>query len=181
MSLFKQFISAAVRQVGRDGGKVISNKIYGNAHSSKITVVSENKIYENSKNIFSYDEIGYSENEFIYSEFQVPQINTNRWLWIIFIVPIPIIGFIASSIFAYKTFLKKYYQSSTPLIWKTIQIRDKRRTQGFREESILTPDISKKEIYQTLVPQKNKTFSIFALVISLITSILYIIKFISAL
>ena len=41
MGLFDQFVSSAVRQVGRDGGKVISNKIYGNAHASKIMIVQE--------------------------------------------------------------------------------------------------------------------------------------------
>lgn len=30
------FIRSAVNQVGRDGGKVISNQLYGNAHSTPI-------------------------------------------------------------------------------------------------------------------------------------------------
>lgn len=36
--LAKGFIQSAVNQVGRDGGKVISNSIYGNAHSTPIEV-----------------------------------------------------------------------------------------------------------------------------------------------
>lgn len=179
MNLFKQFVSAAVRQVGRDGGKIISNKLYGNAHSSKISIVNENNVYASSKEILSYDKLGYSEGDVLLSDNKVPQLNTNRWLWIIFIVPIPIFGFIGSSIFAYKTFLKKFYQSSTPLVWKTLKIKDGRRSTGYREESILTRDNQKNEIYQVLIPQKNKVFSIVAIVISLITSTLYLIKFLS--
>ena len=37
-SLFKGFIRSAVNQVGRDGGKVISNQLYGNAHATPVRV-----------------------------------------------------------------------------------------------------------------------------------------------
>ena len=37
-SLFKGFIRSAVNQVGRDGGKVISNQLYGNAHAAPVRV-----------------------------------------------------------------------------------------------------------------------------------------------
>ena len=42
MNLLKTFINSAVRQVGRDGGKVISNKVYGDRHSTPIRVVQSN-------------------------------------------------------------------------------------------------------------------------------------------
>ena len=35
-SLLEKFISSAVRQVGRDTGKVISNSLYGDAHSTPV-------------------------------------------------------------------------------------------------------------------------------------------------
>lgn len=38
--LGKSFIRSAVNQVGRDGGKVISNQIYGNLHSTPIRLVA---------------------------------------------------------------------------------------------------------------------------------------------
>ncbi|WP_195664399.1 hypothetical protein, partial [Bacteroides ovatus] len=40
--LAKGFIRSAVNQVGRDGGKVISNSIYGNAHSTPIRGIGKN-------------------------------------------------------------------------------------------------------------------------------------------
>ncbi|WKV11464.1 SH3 domain-containing protein [Marivirga harenae] len=38
-NLFKGFVRSAVNQVGRDGGKVISNKVYGDKHSKPIRIV----------------------------------------------------------------------------------------------------------------------------------------------
>jgi hypothetical protein len=36
--LAKGFVRSAVNQVGRDGGKVISNKVYGDKHSRPVRV-----------------------------------------------------------------------------------------------------------------------------------------------
>jgi len=41
MSLLKGFIRSAVNQVGRDGGRVISNSVYGNAHSAPVSINHE--------------------------------------------------------------------------------------------------------------------------------------------
>ena len=38
--LFQGFVKSAVNQVGRDGGKVISNRVYDNAHSTPIRGIS---------------------------------------------------------------------------------------------------------------------------------------------
>lgn len=49
-SLAKGFIRSAVNQVGRDGGKVISNKLYGNRHSTPIhNVTVENGVFYNEQ------------------------------------------------------------------------------------------------------------------------------------
>lgn len=40
-SLFKSFIRSAVNQVGRDGGKVISNQLYRGAHTTPINLQSQ--------------------------------------------------------------------------------------------------------------------------------------------
>ena len=179
MNLFNQFISSAVRQVGRDGGRIISNKVYGNQHATKISVINENISYDSSKNILSYDELGYKEGEKICTFSSYPKLTLLRWLWIIFIIPIPILGLIGSLIFAYKILIKKYYQTETPLVWKTIKINDRRTSLGYREESILTQEESKKEVYELVVPNSCKIFSIISIIISLITTIGYIFLFLS--
>ena len=40
-SLFKSFIRSAVNQVGRDGGKVISNQLYRGAHTTPVNLQSQ--------------------------------------------------------------------------------------------------------------------------------------------
>ena len=50
-SLAKGFIRSAVNQVGRDGGKVVSNNVYGNSHSTPINSfgnLSQNNLENNS-------------------------------------------------------------------------------------------------------------------------------------
>ena len=42
-NLAKGFVRSAVNQVGRDGSKVTSNQVYGNAHSTPVRVVSNSK------------------------------------------------------------------------------------------------------------------------------------------
>jgi hypothetical protein len=174
MGLFNQFISAAVRQVGRDGGKVISNQIYGNAHSSKVVFVNENQQFSSSKEIFSYEQLGYEEGDYVYGGTQYFKLSFGHWLWLIVFVPIPFLGFLGSTYFAYRTFFVKYFQSSAPLIWKSIQIKDGRKKEGFREQAILTPDKSKQEIIELSIPLANMIYSILAFLLSSTTTFLII-------
>lgn len=41
-NLGKGFIRSAVNQVGRDGGRVVSNQLYGDAHSTPHRIVNNN-------------------------------------------------------------------------------------------------------------------------------------------
>ncbi|MFA7616753.1 MAG: hypothetical protein WCY16_09265 [Weeksellaceae bacterium] len=43
-NLPKDFIKSAVRQVGRDGGRVISNKVYGSAHAIPVKHIVDSNI-----------------------------------------------------------------------------------------------------------------------------------------
>jgi hypothetical protein len=43
LQLLKSFIRSGVNQVGRDGGKVISNEIYGNSHKTPINNINIKK------------------------------------------------------------------------------------------------------------------------------------------
>lgn len=170
MGLLNQFISAAVRQVGRDGGKVISNKIYGNFHTSRVNIIEENRLYSSSKNVYSYADQGFEEGDFVYNGTQYFKLLFGHWLWLIVFVPIPYLGLIGSLIFIGKTFLVKHFQNATPLIWKIIQIKDGRKKEGYREMSILTPDNSKQEISQIEIPKANIIYSILAVIISSTTT-----------
>ena len=43
VQLIKGFFRSAVNQVGRDGGKVISNKVYGDKHKTPINNIKIKK------------------------------------------------------------------------------------------------------------------------------------------
>ena len=47
-NLGKEFVRSAVRQVGKDGGKIISNQLYGDAHSTPIRNVANEQIVTNA-------------------------------------------------------------------------------------------------------------------------------------
>lgn len=53
--LFQGFVRSAVNQVGRDGGKVISNRVYGNSHSSPIRGISNHQKVEIEGRVISED------------------------------------------------------------------------------------------------------------------------------
>lgn len=49
-NLGKGFIRSAVNQVGRDAGKVVSNQVYGDAHSTPHRIVDNKTIHNNEDN-----------------------------------------------------------------------------------------------------------------------------------
>ncbi len=60
MNLGKTFVQSLVREVGRGGGKVVSNKIYGSKHSTPIRVVQAiedhtNATYSGSKKKYRHE------------------------------------------------------------------------------------------------------------------------------
>src|SRR5690606_20440406 len=64
-NLAKGLVRSAVNQVGRDGGKVISNQVYGNAHSTPIRAVSNNQTQTENINSLNLTE----EKEYIWVKF----------------------------------------------------------------------------------------------------------------
>ena len=167
MGLFDQFVSSAVRQVGRDGGKVISNKIYGNAHASKIMIVQDNMSFNSSNEVYSYSDQGFKEGDFIIEGSNYYNVKP----WFLLFTPIyliPIIGTIPALIFAYQTFISKHYTISTQLIWKTVQIRDGRKKEGYRELNLLTPDILYQEVKKLEIPKINKSIGYVSLLFALL-------------
>ena len=168
MGLLNQFVSAAVRQIGRDGGKIISNKIYGNSPN-----LTNTKAYNFGSTTYSYAEQGLEEGDFVYSGTIFFKLQFGHWLWFIFFVPLPFVGLIGSIVFAYKTFFVKHCQYSTPLICKTIHIKDGRYREGFRAITILTPDNLNQEILQIEIPNSNKIYAILSTTLCAVVAVLF--------
>jgi hypothetical protein len=56
--LGKGFVRSMVNQVGRDGGKVVSNKIYGDAHSTPVRMVRSSGSSLNESVVVSGENVG---------------------------------------------------------------------------------------------------------------------------
>lgn len=122
-SLAKGFIRSAVNQVGRDGGKVVSNKIYGGSHSTPIHSFG-NVSQEN-----------FEENSNLIKEKEYPLIKIGYAL--ILSVVLPVIG---SFIVLYRAFvnLKSKHMIMYKLEKQGIYSSDRRFTSGKRYEGYNT-------------------------------------------
>src|SRR5690606_32163822 len=119
-NLAKGFVRSAVNQVGRDGGKVISNQVYGNAHSTPIRVISNNQ--SQTQNIDTSNLI--EEKEYIWVKF----------FWAIIISGLlPILGgliIIYRGFVNYNRKLVKMYRTENQSVYAS----DKRYKSGRRYE-----------------------------------------------
>ena len=119
-NLAKGFVRSAVNQVGRDGGKVISNQVYGNAHSTPVRVVSNNQ--SQTQNIDTSNLI--EEKEYIWVKF----------FWAIIISGLlPILGgliIIYRGFVNYNRKLVKMYRTENQSVYAS----DKRYKSGRRYE-----------------------------------------------
>lgn len=137
-SLAKGFIRSAVNQVGRDGGKVISNNVYGNSHSTPIN--SFGNVSQENSNLIKEKE--YPLIKIIYA--------------IILSVFIPVIG---SFIVLYRALvnLKATQMTMYELKNQGVYSPDRRFTNGQRYEGSKTVKIPVK-IDITEKEKKVKTF-----------------------
>jgi len=131
-NLTKGFVRSAVNQVGRDGGKVISNTVYGNKHSSPVrgsfeassqnTYFNQNTIIENRGDL---TEAGYS----------TELLGSPIWAYLFLIIGsmiLPIIGPVYWLISAirnlFKSRIRMYIYSLEPTY-----VKDRRYSSGVRE------------------------------------------------
>lgn len=132
-NLAKGFIRSAVNQVGRDGGKVISNKIYKNKHSTPIRVIGNNNIEETYQH--SNNEIN-SRSDFKNSGYKAELLSSNMLFYfslVVFGLLIPIVGPLSWVYFSIKNFAKKYTLFYT-ISQEPVYVKDKRYKTGMRQE-----------------------------------------------
>lgn len=141
-SLAKGFIRSAVNQVGRDGGKVVSNNIYGNMHSTPINSFG-NVVQEN-----------LSENSHLLKEKEYPLI---KIIYAVIIsICVPVIG---SFIVLYRAFVNIKAKEMTMYKYENqaVYSSDRRFSNGRRYEGSETIKIPVK-IDITVQEKKIKTF-----------------------
>ena len=132
-NLAKGFVRSAVNQVGRDGGKVVSNKIYNDSHSTPVRVVGDklDKSQDNSIN----DTIPETRGDLLNAGYTPELLGSSVWLYFFLLIGsiiIPAIGpiyWLFSSIqnlFKNKVKFYTYIQEPT-------YVADKRFKSGMRE------------------------------------------------
>ncbi|MGG7036539.1 MAG: hypothetical protein ACI7YS_15285 [Flavobacterium sp.] len=159
-NLAKGFVRSAVNQVGRDGGKVISNQVYGNAHSTPIRVVSNNQ--SQTQNMDSSNLI--EEKEYVWVKF----------IWAIIISGLlPILGgfiIIYRGFVNYNRKLAKMYKSESQSVYAS----DKRYNSGHRYEGTRQVKIPVKVELNDKQKQRTKIKSYGYFIIGSISIIIYL-------
>jgi hypothetical protein len=132
-SLAKGFVRSAVNQVGRDGGKVISNRIYQNKHATPIRIVgSESDAISEPPIVGSIN----SREELIAARFQPELLESSAISYILIglgSIVLPIVGPFYWLYASFRNFFKKYtkfYRYSR----EPVYVRDRRFTTGQRHE-----------------------------------------------
>ena len=137
-TLGEDYIRSAVKQVGRDGGKVISNSIYGNAHSTPIRMTSGSPVLDDIQISISNEEIENEYKKLIDNGYHKSWMGMWTRLYnliISFILQfIPIIGIIWTISFISVSF--KYFKKNISLVKKDVIkadiVSDRRCRNGYR-------------------------------------------------
>lgn len=132
-NIAKGFIRSAVNQVGRDGGKVISNKIYKNNHSTPVRVIGSSDKEKNSL----HDNNGFNcRSDFRKSGYKAELLGSSALFYMLLVVVglvIPIIGPLFWIYFSVKNFTKKYTRFYT-ISQEPVYVKDRRYKTGVRQE-----------------------------------------------
>lgn len=155
--LAKGFVRSAVNQVGRDGGKVISNQLYGDAHSTPVRYIEQQGsgyIDTTSMKSLTPDEVRESLSEtgynLVFSSI-TPAAKVIYFFLGIFVSVMlsamsPIFAFILPGVLTYKG-IKKIIGSSKILAISTIMVPKVRHDKRYRNGSRMDGYVSKKVQY----------------------------------
>ena len=146
-NLAKGFVRSAVNQVGRDGGKVISNKVYGDRHSTPIRIVGSSYVQSeeaptNQDKINSTADLkqfGYKKELFETKIFLYPFQILGGFI-------LPIIGPIYWLVRSVENFFKRYnrfYQiDEIPTYVSDRRYKSGMRQQGFKKVKVYSEVVS---------------------------------------
>lgn len=176
MNLGKEFIRAAVRQVGRDAGRIVSNNIFGDAHAIKIkntTFDQEQMQYinvetqtpiERDKIIKEIEKEGYI--------IKKNKLTVDDYCWFIFLTLFSIFpgfGLLAPAIALGQVFSNKEiigFEYASKMIQKMSYVSDRRYRTGMRpngyvevEDKIYIPPTEEQQ--KKFIKKKNIWLALF--------------------
>jgi len=132
-NLAKGFVRSAVNQVGRDGGKVISNKVYKDSHSTPIRVVGSSNTEINSEPA-DYSSSVNSREDFKEAGYKAELLESNVVLYFFMFIGggiLPIVGPFYWFYLAFRNLFKKHTRFYH-FIEKPVYVQDKRYKTGQR-------------------------------------------------
>ena len=157
-NLTKGFIKSAVNQVGRDGGKVISNNLYNNQNTTQVNITStESSDSSNNTNTQLFEEKEYIWVKFFWATLicMIPYIG------ILFIIYRAIINLTTKEITLYKYEDKAIYKS------------DRRYSTGVRFEGFQRVKVSVKVPIDETNKKRKKFKAIGYIIICVLWSIIF--------
>ncbi len=133
VKLAKGFVRSAVNQIGRDGGKVISNKIYKNSHATPIRVAVSSNNRKSSYSTSSKYSINNRE-DLKKAGYKVVLLQSNAFLYFFLAIGggiLPIVGPLYWFYLSFRNFFKRHTRFYH-IIQKTVYVRDRRYKTGQR-------------------------------------------------
>ncbi|MEO6131984.1 MAG: hypothetical protein ABIQ02_09045 [Saprospiraceae bacterium] len=161
-NLARGFVRAAVNQVGRDGGKFISNKVYGNRHSTPIRIAREPDIHQGSEIQPETDEINIppsSREELLSEGYKTDYFNSSEWAYPFILlgsIILPIIGplywIIVGSRNLFQDRTKFYTFDQEPVFTSDRRYKTGVRQAGFRSvkrysDAVISPSGNERFVY----------------------------------
>lgn len=182
-NLFKGFVRSAVNQVGRDGGRVISNNVYKNKHSTPVDIKSTTN--ENTYSDKTHNErLQFGDKDGIIpvltttgetlTYYEYPKGTGLTCLHFILSISCPPIGTFYLWYMAYQQYKDVTYEVVVPKK-ETLYKRDRRYSTGKRPVGVTTTYTSYRVYGQADDLKRNKQIAINIVITSLIPLIIALI------
>ena len=133
-NLAKGFVRSAVNQVGRDGGRVISNKVYGDSHSTPIRIIGSKN--SNNSNITHDTENISSRADFASQGYKAELLQSSPVTYFFMAIGstiLPLIGPLYWLYLSFTNFFKKYTKFYR-IIQEPVSVKDRRFKTGERHD-----------------------------------------------
>ena len=171
-NLLKGFIRSTVNQVGRDGGRVISNQLYGNAHASPVRV-SQTSTTTQTIEPQNTDNIPYNFLSMAFADYLIFKIITYSFFSIIIVLIGSIYTYIRGVEYSKKQTMEIYGTVRTAITTTDRRYRSGARVTGYRNRkaviAVEPADYAHLKYYKT----KGKIYKIIAISAIILDFIIY--------
>jgi hypothetical protein len=173
-NLLKGFIRSTVNQVGRDGGRVISNQLYGNAHASPVRV-SQSQTSTTTQTIEpqNTDNTPYNFLSMAFADYFIFKIIAYSFFSIIIVLIGSIYTYIRGVEYSKKQTMEIYGIVRTAITTTDKRYRTGTRVTGYRNRKALVAVESADYAHLKYYKTKGKIYKIIAISAIILDFIIY--------